>query len=145
MSIFWCPVIGRWLQPVDESSLESMAGQWLAELNAAEPDWQAMSSAPASLQVPDAIAGAAASWRRLKSDRALVCRIENPQAGSAVLFVTRLSVDNLPTSPPGVPQSTTGGQAIAYWKSGPLVYILVVPGNARSYRTFLRSVPAAVA
>jgi hypothetical protein len=61
------------------------------------------------------------------------------------LFVVRLWRDGLPTSPPGRPQWSTGGRSIGYWRSGDLVYVLVVDGNENKYRAFVNSARPPVA
>ena len=71
--------------------------------------------------------------------------IAAPLGGEAVLLVARLQGEGLPSAPPASPQSATGGRAIAYWQSGSMVYVLVVPGNARNYRSYVRSAPSTVA
>ena len=138
--------VGRWLQTADDSSLEAMTAQWLSQVAAdGEQAWQKMGSAPPSLKIPDAIVAVPASWRRLGDGRTMACRIVHPAAGTALLFVARSSAEHLPAEPPAVPQSTTGGQAVGYWQSASTLYVLVVPGNARSYRSFVRAAPSAVA
>ncbi len=60
--------------------------------------------------------------------------------GAATLYVVRRTVaGNLPNRPPPNPMCPTGGYAASVWKEGPLSYVLVVKGNARAYRNFLRS------
>jgi hypothetical protein len=57
----------------------------------------------------------------------------------AILFVVKARVADLPFAPPSKPQSTTGGQAIAAWQSGPLVYVLVIQGDQQRYRALINS------
>ena len=137
--------ISHFLRPAARPSLELVASQWLADLNAMNADWQSMTSAPASAPFPDGIVGSATGWCRLNQGTATAYRVTHPLSGSAVLFVSRVPSENLPGSPPTNPQSATGGQAVGFWKVGSRVYMLVVPGNARNYRAFLHSGPAPLA
>jgi hypothetical protein len=136
---------GHFMRPASQPPLELVAAEFLAELGAVNSDWQPMTQAPATAPFPDGVAGTATGWRRLSRGVATAYRVAHPVSGSAVLFVSRMTSENLPGSPPADPQSATGGQAIGFWKVGPRVYMLVVPGNARNYRAFLHAGPTPVA
>ncbi len=56
---------------------------------------------------------------------------------TAILYATRLSRAGLGTSPPAKAQFDTGGQAIGYWHSGGIVYVLVV-NDVNHYGSFVR-------
>jgi hypothetical protein len=66
------------------------------------------------------------------------------KAGKAMLYVARLSRPELQTSPPLSPQPGSVGQAIGYWRSGDIVYVLVAPDGLR-YQAFVRSSSAPLA
>jgi hypothetical protein len=61
-----------------------------------------------------------------------------------MLYVARLSRPELQTSPPLSPQPGSVGQAIGYWRSGDVVYVLVAPDGLR-YQAFVRSSSAPLA
>jgi hypothetical protein len=128
--------VARYLQSEPDTSVESLADMWLAELDA---NWVAMNQAPRNYVVPAAITAEATGWQRIPSvNRSLgvVYRLENPQAAIARLFVVRLAKAGLPSSPPVKPQWTTGGRSIGYWQTGELTFVLVVEGNEDDYRSF---------
>jgi hypothetical protein len=52
-------------------------------------------------------------------------------------FVSRQS--SLPSSPPGVPFSTTGGFSIGVWQQGDWVFVLAVRGSERRYRSLIQA------
>jgi len=57
----------------------------------------------------------------------------------ATLFVLRCSrpIAGLAASPPDRPQRATGGKAMAAWQTGEMLYVLVVAGGERAYRSFV--------
>jgi hypothetical protein len=57
----------------------------------------------------------------------------------ATLYVVRHDRESseLGISPPGSPTRTTGGRAAAAWQADGLLYVLVVQGDAATYRGFL--------
>lgn len=58
----------------------------------------------------------------------------------ATLYVLRLSLVGLPTSPPARPDSMTADRCVAAWQEGDLVYVLVVEGGQGEYRTVTQRV-----
>ncbi len=99
-----------------------------------------MSEAPKQFVIPPSITAEASGWQRIDAARGIsgvAYRLTHARAGTAQLFVVRLSRQGLPTSPPEQPQMATGGRSIGYWKSGDRVYVLVVDGNRDSYRSFV--------
>jgi len=60
---------------------------------------------------------------------------------AATLYVVECSVPDLPSLPPPLgPSLATGGRSVAAWQSGEsgeLLYVLVVHGGVRAYRSFL--------
>ncbi|MGD9722387.1 MAG: hypothetical protein AB7O59_12860 [Pirellulales bacterium] len=123
----------------EEATIESMADEWLAEL---EPKWLNMQTAPRGFAVPGAITAEATGWQRIGQIgqvRGIAYKLAHATAGTARLFVVRLSKGGVPGAPPAAPQSTTGGKSVGYWQAGGLVYVLVVDGNVRNYRAFVSS------
>ena len=58
----------------------------------------------------------------------------------ATLYVVKCRIEGTaPTSPPMRPSLTTAGRSVATWQSGGLVYVLVVQGGPRTYRSLLDS------
>lgn len=52
----------------------------------------------------------------------------------ATLYVLRLKISGVPTTPPARPDSVTGGHSVAIWQEGDLLYVLVVDGGQPEYR-----------
>jgi hypothetical protein len=129
--------LARYLRSGADTPVEMLADGWLAQLDA---NWRDMAEAPKQLAVPLSITAEASGWQRIDAVRGaspVAYRLTHAQAGTAQLFVVRLSRQGLPTSPPEQPQMATGGRSIGYWTSGDLVYVLVVDGNRDSYRSFV--------
>jgi hypothetical protein len=129
----------RYLRLGDETPVETMAEEWLAQLG---PAWQVEGPGPEGFEVPPAVRAATVGWQRIGqfgTVRGVVYQLTHPTAGAARLLVVRLSKAGLPATPPSTPQSTTGGRSIGYWRSGDLVYVLVVEGNEQDYRQFVDS------
>jgi hypothetical protein len=106
---------------------------WYEQLGDA---WQPMSRLPKGFAVPKEIGGTARGWQMVAPSVAKSGVVFDVQPG-AVLFVLRTSRPELPSSAPRTPQSTTAGFAIGAWQSGPMVYVLVVRGNERTYQKLL--------
>jgi hypothetical protein len=51
----------------------------------------------------------------------------------------------MPSAPPAVPQSSTGGRSIGAWQTGDLVYVLVVEADERHYQRLIKSTSAPLA
>jgi hypothetical protein len=133
-------------RPSAEIALETMAEDWLKELDAHPAAWRGMQSPPRDFAIPASLMASPASWQPVgQYAKGIAYKLEHPKAGAAMLYVVRLSRPGLPTAPPGVPQSTTGGKAVGYWRSGGIIFVLVVPGDERNYRTFVRSAPVPLA
>ena len=60
-----------------------------------------------------------------------------PGGGQAMLLVIRGTAANLPARPPSVPAQTTFGCSASAWQEDGLLYVLVVPGDARDYGQLL--------
>lgn len=130
--------LGQFLPLGNTTPVEMMAEQWQAQL---EPTWHVTDPAPHGFGIPPVVTAESTGWQRigkLGGIRGVAYKLVNSAAGSAELFVVRLATA-APTSPPTSPQSTTGGQSIGYWRSGDLVYVLVVQGDERDYRSFVNS------
>jgi len=127
--------LSTWLRPDAPRPLEGLADGWLQGLAGS---WQPAEQAPRGFALPSAVSSATSmGWQQVGNPRGVAYKLSDGKAGTATLFVVRLSVAGLPIAPPTVPQSTTGGKAVAYWQSGSLVYVLVIEGNERSYRNFV--------
>jgi len=57
--------------------------------------------------------------------------------GRATLYVVKRSVAGLPEMPSPIPGLTTAGCSTSAWHSGGLLYVLVVRGGPRAYRSYL--------
>ena len=79
-------------------------------------------------------------WQKVDSFlgcRAVAFDMSTPGGTRATLYVVKRSVSGLPTEPPLRPTLRTGGRSTAAWQSGPLLYVLVVEGEARGYKRLL--------
>lgn len=137
--------IGWMLQPGAPDSLEMLAIAWQQELAV---NWQAMDGAPRDLVVPSSITASPVGWQRVRyfaNGGGVAYKLIRGKARQAMLFVVKLSAHGLPGTLPAAPQSTTGGVAIGYWQSGGRIYVLIVEGDERSYRSFVETPLAPVA
>jgi hypothetical protein len=134
-------------QPRDDISLEDMAEDWLQEIDAHPGAWRSMQPPPPrSFAIPSVVSAAPHSWQPIdKYATGVAYQLVNKAAGTAMLYVARLSRPDLPAAPPTMPQFTSGGKAIGYWQSGGVIYVLVVPGDQGNYRMFVRSAPIPLA
>jgi len=63
--------------------------------------------------------------------------LTRPNGARATLYVIRKTVAGTPAIPPPQPALTTHNRSVAAWQSGSLLYVLVVEGNSRTYRSYL--------
>jgi hypothetical protein len=135
----------QFFQTSDDSPIDALADDWLAEL---DPKWNDGAQSPAGFALPAAITAEAAGWQRVGTIggvQGVAYKLAHATAGSATLFVMRLTRHDAPSFPPADPQSTTGGRSIGYWHAGNLLYVLVVDGNQHKYRAFVNSARAPLA
>jgi hypothetical protein len=142
-SIVLAAFLNGWLRDRSPLPLEDEAVTWVDQLGS---DWQDISRAPAGFPVPEALLAAPVSWQWMEQGRPGVAyQVETAAGVRATLFVVKSSRADLPSSPPAMPQSTTGGRAIGYWRAGEQICVLVVPGDARSYRALVNPSAAPLA
>jgi hypothetical protein len=140
--------VADWLRPPAPDALETVAAEWFDQVEAGGIEWQQVTSAPEKFPLPDSITATVAGWQRvdkLVRRECVAYKLAHPNAGDAILFVARLSSGRLPTGPPPRPQWSSQGRSVGYWKSGALVYMLVVKGDEASYRAFVSSSPTPLA
>ena len=78
-------------------------------------------------------------WRPIDGfldSRGTAYDITGPGGVSATLYVVKLGLPGLGSSPPGVPMLATGHRSTAVWQEGDLLYVLVVEGESREYERF---------
>ena len=133
-----------WLPSAGDVPLEEVAEGWSRQLAAS---WQQTEQAPREFALPSAITAAPVGWQWLAKHAAhgVAYQLQDRAGTTAVLYVVRLSRAGLPLAPPSSPQSNTAGKAVGYWRSGEMVFVLVVPGDERSYRAFVSSSPVPLA
>ena len=133
-----------WLPSDSEVPMEDIADGWSQQLAA---NWQQTEQPPREFAVPGAITAAPVGWQWLAKHAAhgVAYQLQDRAGTTAILYVARLSRTGLPLAPPAAPQSNTGGKAVGYWRSGDMVYVLVVPGDERSYRAFVSASPVPLA
>jgi hypothetical protein len=143
-TILVAAVLSTWFATNSPVALEDVADGWFEQLT---PQWQDIARAPRGFAVPAAVLATPTSWQWIakQSGPGVAYQLETPSGRKAMLYVVRMARPELPASPPGRPQSATGGRAVGYWRSGQLVYVLVVPGDERSYREFINSAAAPLA
>jgi hypothetical protein len=137
--------LSSWLPSGTDVPLEEIAQGWSDELGA---DWQDIERSPREFAVPAAVLASPTAWQWIGSHAAgggVAYRLQDKNGRQAMLFVVRMSRPGLPSAAPVDPQSNTAGKAVGYWQSGQLVYVLVVPGDERNYRTFVSSSPPPLA
>jgi hypothetical protein len=134
-----------WLPGDGDRPLEEVAEGWFQELSG---NWQETQQPPGEFPLPGAITASPTSWQWLakhSSARGVVYQLQDRAGTTALLYVVHLTRTGLPATPPTRPQSNTAGKAVGYWQSGDKVYVLVVPGDERSYRAFVSSSPVPLA
>jgi len=79
-------------------------------------------------------------WRRVDGfldTNGVAYDLVSDGATRATLYVVNRTVAGLPDSPSVRPDLTTAGCSVSAWQSGGLLYVLVVRGGPRTYRSFL--------
>jgi hypothetical protein len=78
-------------------------------------------------------------WRRVENfaDGEAIAYDLPSRGGRATLYVANRTVAGLPPFPPPQPTLSTGGNSVAAWQSGGLLYVLVVQGDAQTYSDYL--------
>jgi hypothetical protein len=127
-------------RPASSVPWEEMADGWLAMLDPSPTSWRDVDQSPREFRVPAEIVATAAGWQPIgKSKHAVAFKLVRADGASAMLYIVRGSDSSLPAAAPADAQSTTGGKAVGYWQRGGFTFILVVPGDQRSYRQFVRA------
>lgn len=126
---------GRWWLLADraDGDVAQLAASWQQRLTSS---WKSMKTLPDGFRVPRSVAVAPQRWQpldRLAGVSGVAWDLSRPGVGRAVLFVARMTSPGLPGSPPESPQPISGGQTVAGWQAGGLVYILVVQGDLKDY------------
>jgi hypothetical protein len=135
---------GVWVQLNAELPFDVLAQRWRAELGS---KWQPVDDAPQAFPLPESMRGFSSKWQwidRLSPNPVVAYELTHGKAGQAMLYVAKMSRPELRTSPPLSPQPGTVGQAIGYWRSGDVVYVLVAPDVLR-YQAFVRQSTAPLA
>jgi hypothetical protein len=135
---------GIWVQLTAEIPFDVLAQRWREGLG---NKWQPVAQAPRDFPLPESMRGFSSQWQwidRLTPTPVVAYELTHGKAGKAMLYVARLSRPELQTSPPLSPQPGSVGQAIGYWRSGDIVYVLVAPDGLR-YQAFVRSSSAPLA
>ncbi|HEY4311511.1 MAG TPA: hypothetical protein VGN12_18830 [Pirellulales bacterium] len=86
------------------------------------------------------------SWRRVKDflgRRGVAYQLRSAKARATLYVIDAdagyeaLQIGELLSQPPDEPYPPTGGKAMSVWRSGKLVYVLVVSGGAAEYKSFI--------
>ena len=124
-------------RPTGPVDVVTLADVWQEQLSG---QWRPMSESPKSLSIPNSLAVAPRGWQKMAPHlgyKAVAYDVSLPHA-RAILFVVSVSPDGkLPKSPPRLPQSSSGGRAVAVWLAGKQMCMLVVEGDERAYRTII--------
>jgi hypothetical protein len=132
--------VGSWLSQERDLPLDVLADQWAAQMG---NDWQPLAAAPRDFSVPGAILVSPARWQwidRYTTVPVVAYELAHANAGKAMLYVAKMTRGDVPGAPPRMPFNTAG-KAIAWWRSGSHVYVLVVE-NERSYPAFVKTTAA---
>jgi hypothetical protein len=121
--------------------LLNLSSQWHQQLRA-NPIWQPLAPREAIRGFPlaEAIGPGARHWADVSSlVGQAACAYDLTVAGGrrATLFVIANDGQIAGSTPPLKPGSSTGGLMIGCWQSGAFVYVLVVEGDERAYRSLL--------
>jgi hypothetical protein len=130
----------RTTKTIGEEQLASQAADWHLSL-ANQDEWtrdETLSRAlPASSQVAAPVRLMDA--KKLTGRASVAYDLARPGSPPATLFVLKMDVAHLAVAPPSSPRSETANLSVGCWQSKGLVYVLVVRGDARSYRQYLNN------
>lgn len=79
-------------------------------------------------------------WRAVSQflgQNGVAYELARPDGARATLYVTRQAGVGTPSTPPPQPVLTTHNRSVSAWQSGSLLYVLVVDGGPRLYRSYL--------
>ena len=120
-----------------------------ARLKPPQPTWQFPAPQEFPLSTLVSVAPAATRWTaldgRLLGRPGVAYELASPRSPSATLYVLQFGklgepdIESLPAAPAQSPH-TTGGFALAAWREEDRICILVVEGDEREYRRYLRHV-----
>ncbi len=136
---YWAHLNGR-AAIIDEGQLASQAAEWHLQVMARDAwtgDLDLAQKFPPSKQVVSPVRLTDAT--QLTGHAAAVYDLSRPGSPRATLFVMRTSAVNLAIGPPGDPLSETANLSVGCWQSKGLVYVLVVQGDANTYRQYLNN------
>jgi hypothetical protein len=138
-------LVSSWLPSSADVPMEDLAAAWFEELT---ENWQDPKRVPSDFAVPSAVLAAPTGWQWITSRAGgggVAYQLQDARGATAMLYVMQMGRRDLPSHPPAQPQSTTLGKAVGYWQSGNRVYVLVVAGDERDYRSFIAATPAPLA
>jgi hypothetical protein len=128
---------------------EILASGWLATVDEAAAEQTPLDKLPPPRKYPagKALAVQPTAWRWIaglfERPRGVAYQLR-AGAARATLYVIDDDAGHdapqlgpLPANPPSEPMVTTGGRAMSVWRSGGLVYMLVVQGGAAEYKAFV--------
>ncbi len=139
-----------WPRPPELTAdqLLSHGGEWAKQLWKQPTNWTPL--ATGQREVPDypfaaPIVVSPSRWAdvaRLSESNAVAYDLTTGGGQRAILFVIRDAEIECNPTPPINPQSSTEGLMIGCWRAQGVVYVLVVDGDERSYKSLLKSIPA---
>jgi hypothetical protein len=132
--------------PMNASELIGEAPNWVAALDETWND--NVSAAPQDYPFGTYLAVKADGWQTCRTtldDDSIAYRLSSPYnvEKPAVLFVTAHPhrVKDVTPTPPVNPLGNTAGKASGLWQEDDRLYVLVVPGSARQYRSCFKANP----
>ena len=139
-----------WPRPTELTADEllSHGGDWAKQLWKQPTNWRPL--AAGQREVPNyplaaPIVVSPSRWAdvaRLSESNAVAYDLTTGGGQRAILFVIREAEIECNPTPPIRPQSSTEGLMIGCWRAQGVVYVLVVEGDERSYKSLLKSIPA---
>jgi hypothetical protein len=141
--------IAFWPRPSEltRQQLLNDSSEWARQLWNGPTHWTALGAGERELPkypLPVVLAASATYWADaggMVDLNAVAYDLSSGGGPRAVLFVIREDEIDADATPPNSPQSSTGGLMIGCWQSQGLVYVLVVEGDERTYKSLLKPVP----
>jgi hypothetical protein len=126
---------------IRKDALPTQVADWMKQLN--QSSWnEDLAHLGLHDYPPDPAIRAPQRWCRVETpydSQTVVYDLAGPGSAYAVAFCIRAKVGRSQLSTDPTTISTTGGKVIAAWQRSGLVYVVVIKGDLRRYRSFVES------